>query len=180
MKSKAPLLLMEQMVMLLVFALAAALCLQAFVKSDSLSSRSEARDRAAVLCQNAAETVRHYGGDAQNALSRAAEDLGAAYSEEFVTFSLDYDENWTPIPAGDCGMERPAPYYRLCVLANPPDPADPLLTVPSRADADLSDPELPGLQRAVVCVITGNGNEDQMLDTLFSINIAWQEVSGRD
>ena len=41
MRSKAPLILMEQMVMLLVFALAAALCLQAFVKSDSLSSRSE-------------------------------------------------------------------------------------------------------------------------------------------
>ena len=179
MKSKAPLLLMEQMVMLLVFALAAALCLQAFVKSDELSARGEARDRAAVLCQTAAETVRHYGGDAQNALSRAAEDLGAAYSEEFVTFSLDYDENWTPIPAGDCGMERPAPYYRLCVFAGSLDPSDPL-TVPSRADADLSDPEFPGLQRAVVCVITGNGNVDQMLDTLFSIEIAWQEVSDRD
>ena len=179
MRSKAPLILMEQMVMLLVFALAAALCLQAFVKSDEHSARGEARDRAAVLCQTAAETVRHYGGDAKNALSRAAEDLGAAYSEEFVTFSLDYDENWTPIPAGDCGMERPAPYYRLCVFAGSLDPSDPL-TVPSRADADLSDPEFPGLQRAVVCVITGNGNVDQMLDTLFSIEIAWQEVSGGD
>ena len=40
MRSKAPLLLMEQMVMLLVFALAAALCLQAFVKSDGLSGDS--------------------------------------------------------------------------------------------------------------------------------------------
>ena len=48
------------------------------------------------------------------------------------------------------------------------------------ADADLSDPEFPGLQRAVVGVITGNGNVDQMLDTLFSIEIAWQEVSGGD
>ncbi len=179
MRSKAPLILMEQMVMLLVFALAAALCLQAFVKSDSLSSRSEARDKAAVLCQTAAETVRRYGGGARNALARAAEDLGAEYSEEFVTLSLNYDENWEPIPAGDCGMERPAPYYQLCVSANPPDPSDPL-TVPSRTDADLSDPEFPGLQRAVVCVVTGNGNADQMLDTLFSIEIAWQEVSGRD
>lgn len=32
MRSKAPLVMMEQMVMLLVFALAAALCLQAFVR----------------------------------------------------------------------------------------------------------------------------------------------------
>lgn len=179
MRSKAPLILMEQMVMLLVFALAAALCLQAFVKSDALSGRSEARDKAAVLCQNAAETVRHCGGSAQNALSKAAEELGAAYSGEFVTLSLDYDENWNPIPAGDCGMEKPAPYYRLVVSANPPDPADPL-TVPSREGADLSDPDIPGLQRAAVCVITGNGNADQMADILFTIDIAWQEVSGRD
>ena len=41
MRSKAPLLLMEQMVMLLVFALAAALCVQAFVKSDAISARGD-------------------------------------------------------------------------------------------------------------------------------------------
>ena len=44
MRSKAPLAMMEQMVMLLVFALAAALCLQAFVKSDQMSKRMEAQD----------------------------------------------------------------------------------------------------------------------------------------
>ena len=41
MRSKAPLVLIEQMVMLLVFALASALCLQAFVKSDAISVRGE-------------------------------------------------------------------------------------------------------------------------------------------
>ena len=61
MKHKPPLILMEQMVMLLVFALAAALCLQAFVKSDGLSKDSEVRDQAVTLCQNAAETLRHFG-----------------------------------------------------------------------------------------------------------------------
>ena len=49
MKSKAPLMLMEQMVMLLVFALAAALCLQAFVKADEISKQAEARDRAVLV-----------------------------------------------------------------------------------------------------------------------------------
>ena len=44
-RSKAPLAMMEQMVMLLVFALAAALCLQAFVKSDGMSKRGEAYSR---------------------------------------------------------------------------------------------------------------------------------------
>ena len=62
MKSKIPLILMEQMVMLLVFALAAALCLQAFVKSDQMSGRSHDRDRAVTLVQEMAETVRHCGG----------------------------------------------------------------------------------------------------------------------
>ena len=57
MKSKIPLILMEQMVMLLVFALAAALCLQAFVKSDQMSGRSHDRDRAVTLVQEMAETV---------------------------------------------------------------------------------------------------------------------------
>ena len=37
MRSKAPLALMEQMVMVLVFALAAALCLQAFALADRIS-----------------------------------------------------------------------------------------------------------------------------------------------
>lgn len=169
MRSKAPLLLMEQMVMLAVFALAAALCLQAFVKSDGLSRESGARDRAAVVCQSAAEVIRHHGGSAQNALSAAAADLGAEYEEEFVVFSLDYDEDWAPISQKGTAL----PYYRLYAAAAPPDPDD-LLTVPYRPGADLSDPELPGLQRAAVAVLTGGGNPDQMCKVLFSINIAWQ------
>ena len=58
MKSKAPLLLMEQMIMLLVFSLAAALCLQAFVKSDASSRRIQNRDAAVNLVQNVAEVAR--------------------------------------------------------------------------------------------------------------------------
>ena len=76
MKSRAPLALMEQMVMLLVFALAAALCLQAFVRSDNISRQSEARDRAAMLVQSAAEAIQSYGGDACDAFAGAAELLG--------------------------------------------------------------------------------------------------------
>lgn len=176
MKSKAPLALMEQMIMLLVFALAAAICLQAFVKSGEISRQIEERERAVFFCQTAAETILHYGGSAQNALSAAAEDLGAYYSEEFVVFTLDYDKDWNPLPARDCGMERPAPYYCLSVAADPPDPDDPW-TFPPRENADLSDPDFPGLYRAVLSINTGNGNVDQMPIVLFTLNIAWQEVS---
>ena len=47
MRSKAPLVLMEQLVMVLVFALAAALCVQVFVLSDQTSRNYAARDRGA-------------------------------------------------------------------------------------------------------------------------------------
>ena len=91
MKSKAPLTMMEQMVMLLVFALAAALCLQAFVKSDEMSRNMEARDQAVTLCQSAAEAIRHSGGD----FEKAAEILGAnVYDQD--SLMIDYKEDWTP------------------------------------------------------------------------------------
>lgn len=63
MKSKAPLALMEQLAMLLVFALAAALCLQVFVLSSKISKDCEIRDRAVVVAQNAAETMKIAKGD---------------------------------------------------------------------------------------------------------------------
>lgn len=91
MKSKAPLVLMEQMVMLLVFALAAALCLQAFVKSDQLSQQGEVRDRAVTLCQNAAEAIRATGGD----FPKAAELLEATQHERDA-LTVEYQEDWTP------------------------------------------------------------------------------------
>lgn len=62
MKSKAPLVMMEQIVMVLVFALAAALCLQTFVLSGKMSKMTEVKNRAVVEAQNAAETIKN--GDA--------------------------------------------------------------------------------------------------------------------
>ena len=102
MRNKAPLALMEQMVMLLVFALAAALCLQAFVQSDRLSRESAARDRAITLCQNAAELVRHGGGD----LAAAAEKLGGACIGDELC--AGYDKDWTASDVQSCT-------YRLTV-----------------------------------------------------------------
>ena len=98
MKSKAPLALMEQMAMILVFALAAALCLQAFVKSDAISSRSDARDRAVSLCQTTAEAIRHAGGGEESALESAAERLGlsyGAYAPEGAPLEAHYNADWT-------------------------------------------------------------------------------------
>lgn len=80
--------------MILVFALAAALCLQAFVQSDKLSGESEARDKAVLLCQTAAECVKANGGD----LAAAAEELEipyGAYAQEEPDFSVHYNADWT-------------------------------------------------------------------------------------
>ena len=102
MRSKAPLLLMEQMVMLLVFALAAALCVQAFVKSDAISARGEARDQAVVIAQTAAETIRLAGGTAEEALEAAAQQLPEAVYEN-GTLRVAYDAQWTPAAGAEEG-----------------------------------------------------------------------------
>ena len=81
MKHKSSLLLMEQLIMLLVFALAAVLCLQIFIKADTLSRETEGQDRAVVLAQNAAALLKASGGD----IARA-EALGSDGYEVEITF----------------------------------------------------------------------------------------------
>lgn len=88
-RSKVPLVLMEQLVMLLVFALAAAVCLRIFVFADHASGQVQDRDRAAELVQNAAQVLRHTGGD----FSRAAELLDAQHRDQ-NSLMIDYDGEW--------------------------------------------------------------------------------------
>ncbi len=58
MKSKASLVLMELLVMILVFSLCAALCLQAFVGADRISRETARQDEAVLLAQNTAEALK--------------------------------------------------------------------------------------------------------------------------
>lgn len=88
MRSRAPLALMEQTVMVLVFALAAALCLRAFALADGISRRVEATDRAVLWAESAADTLKARQGD----LSRAAAELGGELDGQRWTILLD--ENW--------------------------------------------------------------------------------------
>ena len=152
MRRKAPLTMMELMVMTVVFALCAALCLQAFVKSDDLSQHSAARDRAVTEAQSAAETLRAQGGDMGGALSRAAEALNGDYAQGVLW--VDYDENWNPIDYDACGMEAPPAAYRLTAQGVPTD--------------------VPGLEKALVSVAA-----DRETGVIFEIEVAWQEVSSR-
>ena len=58
MRSKAPLVLMEQLVMVLVFALAAAVCLRLFVGAENIAQETARRDEAVIVAQNAAELLK--------------------------------------------------------------------------------------------------------------------------
>ncbi len=63
MRSKTPLVLMEQLAMVLVFAMAAAICLQMFAFSGRLSKKNEAVAEAALIAQNVAEELKYTCGE---------------------------------------------------------------------------------------------------------------------
>ena len=58
MKSKASLTLMDLLVMVLVFALAAALCMQVFAAARAISVETIRQDEAVLLAQNGAELLK--------------------------------------------------------------------------------------------------------------------------
>lgn len=85
MRNKAPLALLEQILMLLIFALAAVLCLRAFLWSDDASRQSARRDEALIFAQTAAETVKAHGGD----FAAAAAILGGTVEDSALVITCD-------------------------------------------------------------------------------------------
>ena len=59
--------------MILIFALAAALCLQIFVKADNISQTTYQKDKAVVLAQNAAELLKATAGNFEAVQTMAEE-----------------------------------------------------------------------------------------------------------
>ena len=92
MRSKASLVLIEQLMMVLVFSLAAVLCLQAFVQADRISRESEEQDRAVVQARNAAEVLKHCRGDYEEAAAL----YGGSWSGEhwIITYDDLWEVNW--------------------------------------------------------------------------------------
>lgn len=88
MKSKAPLALMEQILMVLVFALAAGLCLQMFVLANQVMQRCEAKDQAVIVAQNTAEVLKLNRGDAQ----KCEATLGGQWDAD--AWQIGYDADW--------------------------------------------------------------------------------------
>lgn len=101
-KSKSTLALMEQAIMILVFAVAATLCVQAFVRANLYSEELYRRDRAVNLCQTAAETVKAKRGE----LTSAAILLDGEVSDGKLY--LFYNKEWKTVGAGEAA-------YVLCM-----------------------------------------------------------------
>lgn len=92
MRSKASLMLMEQLIMVLVFALAAAACLGVFVKADGVSKETTLRDRAVVLAQNGAEVMKSCSGDMESAadiLDGTADERGITVQDGELTMQIE-------------------------------------------------------------------------------------------
>ena len=139
MKNKAPLTMMEQVIMLLVFALAAALCLQAFTAASQTSKHYAARDRAATQAQSAAEALKATGGDY---------DAAASLLDGFLmdgTLLVYYDENW---------QLTDAPEIAYVVTVPPADSSQAYL---SQTTVTVSDADLEPLFSLPVSWQTGGG-----------------------
>ena len=95
MKNKAPLALMEQLIMLLVFALAAALCLRVFVNASRLSQYCRMRSHGITVAQNAAEALKDTGGDLETCAAR----YGGTLDRD--TWILTFDSDWQPTDSAD-------------------------------------------------------------------------------
>lgn len=93
MKNKTPLPLMEQLIMILVFALSAALCLQDFALADHLSRQQKSREKAVVIAQNIAETLKAFSGD----YASAFEQTGGVWDGS--DWNIYYDESGRPLPS---------------------------------------------------------------------------------
>ena len=93
MRSKTPLALMEQLVMILVFALAAAICVRIFVAADQLSRKNEAVSHAVLAAQNVAEEIKSRGGEFPQ-LYIGYEDNWACENDAWI---LAFDKDWDPV-----------------------------------------------------------------------------------
>ena len=87
-RSKAPLALMEQIIMILVFALAAAVCLQAFVYSNNLSVKGEQENNAASHAQEVAEYCKMYAGN----LDEVQKELAGEWTRDGLRVSYEEDQ----------------------------------------------------------------------------------------
>lgn len=111
-RSKAPLALMEQIIMILVFALAAAVCLQAFVYSNNLSVKGERENNAVSHAQEVAEYCKMYSGN----LDQVEEELAGERTQNGL--KVFYEEDQMTVVLALMEQTDWLAKARVCVLDN--------------------------------------------------------------
>ena len=150
MKNKTPLILVEQLVMLLVFSLASALCIRAFALAERTSQWNADRDRAVFSAQNAAEVLKAAGlrsGSMEGPMAEAARLLNGEAGQDLLY--VYYDDNW------DVSGKETASYH-LCAHS-----------IPSSVQ---------GLCTAEIRIDSLKGSSGPDRSPLFQLTVAWQEV----
>lgn len=98
MKSKAPLSLMEQIIMLLVLAVAAVLCLQVFLWADRQADQNSLLDSALCQVQSTAEVLKSVGGDLDAAAQIAG---GSVTNSQWLQETADFQIRVIHQPGND-------------------------------------------------------------------------------
>ena len=89
MKNKAPLALIEQLIMLLILAVAAAVCLQVFLWADRQADSNSLLDSALQQVQNTAEVLKSTSGDLDAAVQLAGGSLqNSLWLQEYPDFTV--------------------------------------------------------------------------------------------
>ncbi len=102
MTKKSVLQLMELLIMVLVFALSACICVRCFVYADQLSRQQEQKTQAMLVAQNAAELLKAESGD----LEKAVAQMGGSYQGD--CWQLPMNGSWDAV-----NEEKPAEFLLL-------------------------------------------------------------------
>lgn len=91
MNRKSVLQMMELLIMVLVFAISACVCVRCFVHADQLSKKQENKTAAVLVAQNAAELLKSTSGD----MEKAADEMGGFCDGN--SWCMPMDASWNVI-----------------------------------------------------------------------------------
>lgn len=170
MKNRTILSLIEMLIMVMVFAVAAAICLRAFVWADLTSRDSKEAAAAALKAEEAAEILQHFEGDPEAASEtyggEVSDDAGASDGNSGI-WVVGFDSDWQIVPAESAVYcLRAEPVDSDEADGNGADKADAGANKAGNADAGHY------LGSAVITVTDSHAEE------LVSIPVRWQVTDG--
>jgi hypothetical protein len=102
MKSRSTLFLMEQIIVIAVFAICAAVCVKILAVSYLMTQDSADTRRALLIAENAAESHIAFHGDTAQVVRLLAGGVGAVYDEQSVR--IFFDKNAEPCSESDAAF----------------------------------------------------------------------------